>query len=283
MVDETVEETRNEADSLEAQETAKNEAYERSSIQFPYMGLDDAVALAEAIHGEAGARPLTDDQLAPALNLSHKSSGYRTKLSAGRMFGVIETESGQHRLSELGKRIVDANQQRAAKAEAFLKIPLYRKVYEEHKGGTIPPAAALQREMIGYGVAPKQAAKARQVMERSADAAGFYEKGRDRLVMPVLRDGETAERDQNGGGGGGGGSGGKGGGTGGEGGDFSGLDPLVAGLLSRMPAAGEPWPIPERARWLQTLAMNLSFIHKDEPSGPSIGVTVSKGIGEGSA
>ena len=108
------------------------------------------------------------------------------------------------------------------------------------------------------------------MLERSAEQANFYEVGRDRLVKPTIRQGDTpVEEDKSPPGGGGNGGGG--------GDDFAGLDPLVAGLLRRMPKAGEKWPVVERARWLQTLAMNLSFIHADEADGPAISVTVLPG------
>jgi hypothetical protein len=210
---------------------------------------------------------VSDDQLAPVLELSQKSSGYRTKLSAAKLFGLIEAGDGGLRLAELGKRIVDAKQARAAKAEAFLRIPLYSRVYEEHKGSTVPPAAALEREFLSFGVAPKQTSRARQVLERSAEQAGFYEVGRDRLVRPTIKDEGARDKPEDDGrkkeGGGGGGDG------------YAGLDPLIAGLLRRMPSAGEQWPIRERARWLQTLAMNLSFIHEDDPGAATIAVTVN--------
>jgi hypothetical protein len=253
------------------------EGRERSTIGFPYCPLDDAVAVATAIQEKAGSGILSDDQLAPALELSHKSSGYRTRLSAARLFGLIESGDGGHRLADLGKRVVDAKQVRAAKAEAFLNVPLYSRVYEEHKGSTIPPAAALEREFLSFGVASKQTARARQILERSAEQANFFEVGRDRLVRPAIKEGggesagevdKTKKVEKPGGGGGGGGD------------DYEELDPLIAGLLRRMPKAGEQWPVSDRARWLQTLAMNLSFIHEDDPSGGAIKVAVEKPKGD---
>ena len=41
----------------------------------------------------------------------------------------------------------------------------------------MPPAAALEREMVELGVSPKQKDKARQVFERSAEQAGFFATG----------------------------------------------------------------------------------------------------------
>lgn len=279
MMEEALEEQASTADSEDVEETAKSDPRERSTIQFPYVALDDAVEVATKIHFEAGSGSLSDDQLAPALGMSHKSSGYRTRMSAARMFGVVETADGQHKLTDLGKRIVDSSQERAAKADAFLRIELYNRVYEEHKGGSLPPAAALQREFLQFGVSSKQVAKARQVLERSAETAGYFEKGRDRLVRPTVRiEGDGERKDEgNTGNGSGGGSGG-----GGGGGQFIGLDPLIAGLLSRMPKASDKWAVADRARWLQALAMNLSFIHADDPADGTIQVNVFKQKAEGS-
>jgi hypothetical protein len=270
MMDESAD-TQTAAETAEAVENEDKESRERSTIGFPYVPLDDAVSVATAIQHKVGSGILSDDILAPALDLSHKSSGYRTKLSAARLFGLIESVDGGHKLADLGKRVVDGKQARAAKAEAFLRIPLYSRVYEEHKGGTVPPAAALEREFLSFGVAPKQTSRARQVLERSAEQAGFYEVGRDRLVRPAIKQGESADNpapDKHKG---------KGGGGSGGGDDFTeGLDPLIAGLIRRVKPAGEEWKIEERARWLQALADNLSFIHGDTLSDPAIKVAVVK-------
>lgn len=249
---------------------------ERSSIGFPYVPLDDAVAVAQSIQDKVGTGLINDDQLAPALDMSQKSSGYRTKLSAARLFTLIESFDGGHKLSDLGKRIVDPQQERAARSEAFLAVPLYSRVYEEYKGAMVPPAAALERQFVSFGVAQKQTARARQVLERSAEQANFFEVGRDRLVRPTIKQGDAPKPKNNQGGGDGNGGANDGGGGGG-GDEFSGLDPLVAGLLRRMPKTGAQWPIGERARWLQTLAMNLSFIHDDGPDEQGITVTVTRG------
>ena len=36
------------------------------------------------------------------------------------------------------------------------------------------------------------------------------------------------------------------------------------------------WPVADRARWLQALAMNLPFIHADDPRDGTIQVGVNK-------
>jgi hypothetical protein len=80
------------------------------------------------------------------------------------------------------------------------------------------------------------------VSERSADQAGYFESGRDRLVMPAfnaVNDGgrQGTQRVRHGGGGDGGG------------GEFH---PLIQRLLGALPAPGADWSIADRAKWLQT-------------------------------
>lgn len=248
------------ADSPVAPATQKRE---RSAIAFPYNDLSDAIEVAHAIHDNVGLGGCDDDQLAAWLKQSAKSSGFRVQVSAARMFGLLESSAPDHRLAELGRRIVDPAQTRAARAQAFLNVPLYSAVFEKYKGGVLPPAAALERDMVGLGVAQKQKDRARQVFERAAEQGGFFEHGKDRLIRPgvALRD-EPPPEDrgrQNGGEGGGG-----------DGGDGEAIDPIIAGLLKRLPKSGEIWPEPQRDLWLELLKGSFKLIYRDSPEpGPS--------------
>jgi hypothetical protein len=49
------------------------------------------------------------DQLAAAVSMSPNSSGYRMRVSAARMFGLLESAGGAAgvRLTDLGQMIVD--------------------------------------------------------------------------------------------------------------------------------------------------------------------------------
>lgn len=230
---------------------------QRSSIGFPYNNLGDAIEIAQAIHDNAGTGDCDDVQLSAWLNMSSKSSGYRIQLSASRMFALVETTAGRHRLTPLGRSIVDPQQERAARANAFLSVPLYKVIYDNYKGGVLPPAAALERDMIGFGVAEKQTGRARQVFERSADQANFFEHGKNRLVMPAVALREKApessdEKDK---------SNGRRAGNGADNClDEMGLDPLLVALLKKIPTSGE-WPAQQRLRWFRTFAMNVSQIY----------------------
>lgn len=254
----------NEAETLVTAATAEQDAQrQRSSIGFPYMDLDDALDVARAIQNNVGHGDCEEDQLAAWLKLSPKSSGFRVRLYAARMFGVIETGGGdKYRLTQLGRAAVDPSQVRAAKVQAFLNVPLYRAVYDKYKGGVIPPAAAFERDIVGLGVSEKQKGRARQVLERAAEQAGYFEQGKDRLVKPGLADAASATGAQpdKGGSGGGGSSGGSSGGGGEE--PPTDRHALIEALVDVLPRPGKEFSIDDLADWLRAAEVNLRIIYR---------------------
>lgn len=242
---------------------------QRSTIAFPYNSMEDAGELAQRMHDNVGHGECSDAQLAAWLGMSAKSSTLRVRVSSARMFGLIEPGvNDDHRLTDLGKRFVDPNRSRDAKVVAFLTVPLYRAVFDHYEDGVLPPAAALERQIAIFGAAEKQKGRARSVLERSAEYAGFFDHGRNRLVKPgVQPTGEgpsnpspdpAKER----------------GGSGGNGGGFE-HDPMIVGLFKRLPRAEDMWSIQDRQRWLQTAAQVFDLIYGDEDEGRIV-VSVSK-------
>lgn len=230
---------------------------ERSSIEFPYMSLEEAMNVAKAVHATTGSGVCHADQLAAAMNLSMASSGFRVRLSTAKMFGLIESErgSGGVRLTDLGHKIVDGDQERAAKVEAFLNVPLYKQLVDMHRGKPLPPPPALERMMAELGVAKKQTDRARQTFDRSAQSAGFFEFGRDKLVMPAVagavstagpatppevpaREVPAIVHDSVG--------------TG---------DPLIDALIKKLPAVGKQWPASDRKTWLTMISMAFDLAY----------------------
>lgn len=156
--------------------------------------------------------------------------------------------------------IVDPQREREARVKAFLAVPLYNAVYEKYKGGVLPPPAAFERDIVGLGVIEKQKQRARQVFERSAEQAGFFESGRSRLVMPGIASRPLEDVADEG--------------------DSAGgkppppppppqgptLHPFIQGLLKTLPdPEGEPeWPLAQRVKWLQTAANIFDLIYKGD-------------------
>jgi hypothetical protein len=108
----------------------------------------------------------------------------------------------------------------------------------------------LEREIVALGVSEKQKERARQVFERSADQAGFFEHGKNRLVMPgVSASGHRKPNEH------------KPSGTGGDGGGAG--DALIQALIEKLPASG-PWPVDDRVNWLKMLVMGFQVAYGTE-------------------
>jgi hypothetical protein len=236
---------------------------QRSTIAFPYMDLDSGIELASAIHTHVGHGECDDDQLAAWSNQSAKSSTFRVQVYAARTFGVLDGEGGKHKLTDLGRSIVDPNQSRGARVRAFLNVQLFKALFDNHRSGVLPPTAALEREIVQLGVSEKQKGRARQVFERAAEQAGFFDHGKNRLVMPGLAPGAPPHKEKdkvgegnNFGGGGSGGSGGNGSGP---------QDALIQALIHKLPQSG-PWGADERVNWLKllTMAFQIAYGPTDE-------------------
>jgi len=247
---------------------------ERSTVEFPYNDLDEAVKVACAIHKDWG-QGCTADQLAASLGKGTITSGaFRLKISTARIFGLIEMERGQITLTSLGREIVDPDRQTLARARAFLHVPLYRAVFGLYKGQLLPRAIALENEFIRIGVSVKQKDKARQIFQRAAEQAGFFAMGRDRLIAPAgmntgngatspvgiaspptAIDQKTRERPQSNTSGGGGPN------------DHDGgppeVHPAIHGLLLTLPTAGIPWASAKRDKWISALTAVLGLVYPD--------------------
>ncbi|MCL4242280.1 MAG: hypothetical protein KJ048_13105 [Dehalococcoidia bacterium] len=239
---------------------------ETSTIGFPYDDLEAAIEVATGVHRRGGR--CAPDELAAELNYSGVNNGaFRLRVATARVFNVISTARGNIELSPLGQRIVDPHQVGAARADAFLAVPLYRAVYERFRGATLPPANGLERVFAELGVSVKQTDKARQAFQRSAQQAGYFNSGTDRLVAPVVRrgEGETEPEEK-----GGGRDRGNGGGSGGGGGDdgwqmppaFS--ESLIRGLIEKLPTPGSDWAEEKRTQWL-ALASSIFAMVYNEP------------------
>lgn len=251
-------------EKMQPQDEGASKGRDRSTIGFPYLDLDDAVEIAQTIHNNAGTA-CTVDQLAGFLNQSARGGGFRIRILSAKTYGLIENPRGQVVLTDIGKRVVDAAQEQGARVQAFFTVPLFRAVHDKFKGNVVPPKAALTREIQGMGVATSQAERARQLLEKSAEQAGFFAHGRDRLVEPVVRGGGKPEvpppQDEPQRGGGNSGGGGQ-------------QHPFIQGLLQKLPPAESPWDDAERVKWLDAAVRIFDLMYQGGAS--SISVEIKK-------
>lgn len=249
-----------------AEQPKDAEKRQMSTIAFPYLDLDTAVEVANAMYKTRGHSAMEAHELAATMDQT-LSGAFRLKTGTARIFGLTEKEGRDAtRLSDIGLRIIEPATEKQARAQAFLAVPLYHAIYENYKGQRLPPPKALEREMERLGVSNKQTDKARQAFERSARQAGFFAKGEDRLVKPHF-DGEANstppppprdERDdlpEDAGTSGGGGSG-----NGGGGGKK--YHPLIEGMLETLPEIGQPWSAEDRKAWLTMAESIFAMIYQ---------------------
>ena len=151
--------------------------------------------------------------------------------------------------TDLGTRVADDRTAAAARVQAFLNVPLYREIHERFRGRTLPVTKGMEQAMGSLGVVPKQVTTARQVFTRSAEFAGFFAHGRDRLIEPAMGKVEAKE---------------PAGDTGGKRDEErSNVDthPLIVGLLGALPKPGEDFSQEDRDLWLEAAKVNLQLIY----------------------
>ena len=234
---------------------------ERSTIRFPYDDLQSAIGVAHAVH-VLGGRCETD-QLAGELKYSSVDNGaFRMRVATARTFGLITTARDGISLTPTGRKVVDPGQEADGRVEAFLNVPLYLAVYDRFRGGVLPPASGLENVFDELGVASKQTDKARQAFQRSAEQAGFFSHGNDRLIAPTIgprpsRGEEETRRSE---------ASGTAGydDTAAVGPDASSIlsQPLVRGLIEALPEPGSEWSDGEREEWLTLARSIFGFVYK---------------------
>lgn len=250
------------ADATNAAETSRG----KSTIDFPYLDLDNAIEIVKAIHKVEGDR-CEWNQLATSLGVSPVGGGFRMRMLTGKTFGLLTYERSQVMLTDCGIRASDPAHEKRARFEAFMCVPLFKQLFDRLNGQTMPPIAAIERAIENMGVAPKQKDKARQVFQRSAKQAGLFELSTDRLSIPpglnqgAVKSGSEADggdvdkKRKNGDGGDGGGQ----------------YHPFIQGLLQKLPEPDSEWPLEARKKWLST-ASNIFGLMYTQPGDQDKGV-----------
>jgi hypothetical protein len=157
---------------------------ERSAVRFCYEDLSAAEAVVKVVHERYGGQAAFD-QIADELGSTPKSGALRNKVSAARMLGFVTVDrQGIVTPTPLGTRLLDDRTAADARAEGFLNVPLYARLYDRFRHATLPGDKGLENAIREEGVAAKQVVTARQVFQRSARQAGYFRQASNRLVKP---------------------------------------------------------------------------------------------------
>lgn len=206
------------------QATAKK-TRERSQTAFPAFTLNDALAVPDVIHRKGGGIA-SPDHLAAYLGYKSRNNGsYLAKVSSAKQFGFIDERNGEYYLSARAKQILMPefdDDRRQGLVDAFLAIPLFRAVYDDYKGGSLPEGLGLRNALRNkFHVIASRVDVAERTLMKSAEQAGFFDVrgSHTQLIIPPIgkprpkedpQEGALGERDLGAGGGGEGGDGGSG-------------------------------------------------------------------------
>lgn len=226
----------------ESNGTVKVREKAKAGTRFPYNNLDDGVKVARAIFEIAGQQTELITLAAKLGHGSHSTGAFRLKVDAAKVFGLIEIEKNVARLTDIGTRLIDPNTESIAMVQAFLAVPLFKALYERYRGKVLPLTPALETEIVTLGGVPKQKDRARQIFLKSAEQAGLFAFGKEKLILPAgiteqmltldapPRHREThvpavVESNSNG------------------------LDPRVNLLVATLPSPGADWSVEARHQW----------------------------------
>jgi hypothetical protein len=253
------------SDQAAAAVAAKQRVRASGENRYPSYDLNSCIALAKKVKDEGG-NDCTPEQLGALLGYKNTNGGgFATRVANAKMFGLIETVQGRYRITSRAETIlysITDSERQHAMVDAFLTVPMYKRIYEMHKGQRLPEALGMQNLLHRQFQIPTgdRTALALRVFMDTADQAGFFrgtQGRRTNLVLPIIApsaepSGDTPpppEQSRNGGGG----SGIKGGGDGG--GSIS-RGKLLDGMWEMLPS-GDAWTEAELQTWLKMLTMAL--------------------------
>ena len=173
-----------------------------AAMRWPYNNLQDSLDVANAVHSKGGGSA-SKDQLAAFLEYRSARSGtFLSRLAAARMFGFVESQSGQYTMTPLARKIlmpVYDRDRAEGLVEAFLNVPLFKAMYEEHLGKELPPGLGLKNLFrTRFKVGGRMTDVALRTFLESADQAGFFAtRGtKTHLIKPSVSHPDTPKRNE---------------------------------------------------------------------------------------
>ena len=251
------------SDQNQAAVAAKPRVRAAGENRYPVYDLNSCIALAKKVKDDGG-NDCTPEQLGALLGYKNTNGGgFATRVGNAKMFGLIETIQGRYRITQRAETILypaTESERQQMMADAFLSVPMYKRVYEMHKGQRLPEALGMQNLLHRQFQIPTddRLTLALRVLMDSGEQAGFFRSTQGRrtnLVLPIITPsaalGDAASAERQGRNGGGGGASG-----GGDGSGFVTRGKLLDGMWEMLPS-GESWSEAELQTWLKMLTMAL--------------------------
>jgi hypothetical protein len=135
-----------------------SERHKKGSLP-PFLGLTEAIRLVQEIYAQGGGTA-NYNLLSRIFDNSPSSSSFTKKLSWLKAYGLItETSKGTVSLSDTGTMIAAPQSPEVAanaKKDAFLRIDVYNRIFQRHKGKLLPADEFLRNIIEQDSAIPKQ-------------------------------------------------------------------------------------------------------------------------------
>lgn len=235
----------------------------------PFFDFNDSLQVPSLIINRGGGSADLD-QLAAWLNYKSPNSGtFATRMASARYFGLIgPARAGRVEATERARLIIAPvmpEDAATARAEAFLAVPLFKKMFDQLRGQQLPPDVGLKNLLIHtHKVPADNAGRVVRLFKDSAEQTGFFSSAPNRLIRPSAgapapaaqsqppasqpaTPAADAERVRRVGGGGGDGP--------------TSVHPAVVGLLRELAEKGPTWNAAEQKGFLDAFGGLVRFIY----------------------
>lgn len=123
---------------------------ERSAL-YPTITVNECFEIVETI-SKVGGKVYSSGSIAQALGMSEKTNSFRAKISTLRQYGLISGIQGTLKLTNISNEYlypIEDEQKKKAKLQAFLEVPLHKKIIEKFENQALPPADKLANVLLG--------------------------------------------------------------------------------------------------------------------------------------
>lgn len=167
----------------------ENSGQQKRSGIYPRYNLKYALDFAEAVY-KAGGENIPKRAVAVEINIPINSSGFLSRISSAKQFGLIETDKDKLSVTQRAKRIflkVSDEETNAALIEAFIEPPLYSRLVQTYLGKILPSKETLGNILAlepSYGIQDNARILAATNFISSAEFVGAIKNGM--LAIPEL-------------------------------------------------------------------------------------------------
>ncbi|QIS08835.1 hypothetical protein [Nocardia arthritidis] len=152
----------------------------------PRVSLATVLETVEAAYKD-GLNP-TRSQIAARVGQTTNSGAFTSRMATCMIYGVFEPGGpGSVRITDIALDLFDEHKRPDALIALWMSVPIYRSIFEQYNGKTLPQDTGIESDLIRLGLAPKRASSIRATMMAAAELVGLRATAKDRLVVPASR------------------------------------------------------------------------------------------------